>query len=70
MKRLTVGFTLLVVVLIAGFDVWTILANGVETSISELIIQTAYRYPWLTFACGFLCGHLFWQMPKKKEGLE
>ena len=64
MKNLTAIFSLSVLAIVIVFDVWTINTNGVESSISQMIIDLAYKYPWMSYMAGFLSGHLFWQMRK------
>lgn len=67
MKKVTIGFIIFVVVLVLGFDVWVILKTDSTNSISQVIIDYSYQFPFLTFLIGFVCGHLFWQMPKVKS---
>lgn len=69
MKKITIGFIIIILTLVIGFDVWVILKSGSENSISQVIIDYSYMYPFITFLIGFVCGHLFWQMPKKKDQL-
>lgn len=69
MKKYTIAFIVVALTLVIGFDVWVILKSGSENSISQVIIDYSYQYPFITFLVGFVCGHLFWQMPKKKDAL-
>jgi hypothetical protein len=55
-------FIVAVAVLIIGWDAYTILAHGVDTSISQVMIDWAYDYPVFSFLMGFICGHLFWKI--------
>lgn len=67
MKKYTVWFIAAVVILSIGYDFWIIETSGKQDSISWTIIKWSYEYPIITFATGFLCGHLFWRM-KLPEG--
>ncbi len=58
----TGAFSLLILAAVILFDVWVILKKGNQHSISVMVINLAYRYPWISFLAGFVCGHLFWQM--------
>jgi hypothetical protein len=63
----TMFFIIAVVVLIIGWDAYTILSNGVETSISQVMIDWAYDYPVFSFSMGFVMGHLFWKISQPKN---
>jgi hypothetical protein len=63
----TMFFIIAVVVLIIGWDAYTILSNGVETSISQVMIDWAYDYPVFPFSMGFVCGHLFWVISSSRH---
>lgn len=65
MRKYTIGFIIVVVAVIIGFDVFVILKSGSENSISQVVIDYFYAYPFLSFAFGWVCGHLTWQMPKR-----
>lgn len=41
-------------------DVLIYLAPPRKDTISEVILEIAYRHPLLPFLCGVLCGHWFW----------
>jgi hypothetical protein len=40
--------------LIAGFG------GGAEATISQLVLDLSRQFPVIPFACGGVCGHLFW----------
>lgn len=61
--NLTLGFILFMVASIVIFDFYIIFKKGKLESISAWLIRLAYRYPSIPFLLGFVCGHLFWQMP-------
>jgi hypothetical protein len=69
-KRNTSLFVICFVVIGIAYDAYTILAHGVDSSISRLVNDWAGEYPIMTFSTGILCGHLFWPQPKpeNKEG--
>lgn len=48
------------------YDVYAISGGGTEASISQWIFVASYKYPAMTFAFGFLCGHLFWRIRDTK----
>ena len=56
----------LVIVGLIAYDAYTIIYDGIETSVSQVIINWTYEYPIFTFSMGVLFGHLMWQMKKKK----
>jgi len=56
----------MVIVGLIGYDAYTIIYSGIETSVSQIIIEWCYEYPIFTFSLGVLFGHLVWQMKKKK----
>lgn len=70
MRKPTIIFIVLTLVVIAVYDVWTIYANGRDTSVSWQIILISYEYPIFSFLIGVTMGHLFWRMkdPTKDEG--
>ena len=56
----------LVIVGLIAYDAYTIIYDGIDTSVSQVIINWTYEYPIFTFSMGILFGHLMWQMKKKK----
>lgn len=58
----TAIISVLIVLVIAVYDVIAIAKGGTEASISHMIIVMSYKYPAVPFSFGFLCGHLFWRM--------
>lgn len=67
-KKITIIFVMVIIVCIAGYDVFAILKGGTEASISHLLISWSYEYPAFTFLFGFTCGHLFWRLKTDKKG--
>jgi hypothetical protein len=75
MKETTKFVTFIIIpfliVAILAYDVYAILEDGNEASISALIIKTSYEMPFMVFCIGFflgvLVGHLFWRM--KSNGM-
>ena len=66
-KRWTVIFISATFVSIALYDVLAISGGGTEASISHTLIVWSYNYPVLTFAFGFVMGHLFWRVRSTPE---
>lgn len=60
----TKGFIVLMIALIAVYDVWAYSSGGTEGTISWVIYTWSHEHPAFTFAMGFVMGHLFWQMKK------
>lgn len=48
------------------FDVYVFMDGGTEATISHTILVWSYKYPFFTFTCGFLMGHLFWRIRDTK----
>jgi len=61
--NLTVLFILIVIIIVAIYDVWVIKKKGKPESISAHIIRISKTYPLITLLTGILLGHLFWSMP-------
>ena len=57
----------LMVLAVAGWDVFVLVDGGTESSISYRIITWSYEFPAMTFAVGFIMGHLFWRMRDTKK---
>lgn len=38
-----------------------------HNTISEIVARASARHPGLTFAVGFLCGHMFWPVRIKEK---
>lgn len=64
-------FIVLAIVGIFAFDTYVFVMGGQEATISSVIITDwAYNYPAFSFGIGFIMGHLFWSLSKKKnEGI-
>lgn len=66
--RKVTGYVIgLIVLAILGYDVYAYLEGGQDATISSVIITDwALNYPAFTFLVGFVMGHLFWPLSKKK----
>ncbi len=60
MKKITSMVILLLIVIVAVYDVYAIAKGGTEASISHTLRVWAHKYIALPFSFGFVCGHLFW----------
>jgi len=60
--NLTIAFIIILVVLIAVFDVYIIAKKGTQESISAHIIRLSHKHPSIPFLIGFVAGHLWWRM--------
>lgn len=67
MKKWTIVFVWVILILIFVYDVIAIMVDGTEGSISHLLIVWSYNYPVFTFLVGFVMGHLFWRVRSTKE---
>jgi hypothetical protein len=52
------------------WDVFAIAGGGTEASISHTFIVWSYKYPFLTYSFGVVCGHLVWRVRRTKELME
>jgi hypothetical protein len=77
-KKVTKSVTFIVmpllIVILLAYDAFAIYKGGTESSISSLLITSAYKMPFMVFSIGFffglLCGHLFWRMKSNKDTKE
>jgi hypothetical protein len=67
LKKATVYFIILTLIVIAVWDAYVIIEQGTEASISHTLVVWSYEYPAVTFLMGFTMGHLFWRMRDTKE---
>ena len=67
LPKVTRIFILLTIIVVLGYDVFAVYNGGTEASVSWQIAVYAYKVPAFTFAVGFVCGHLFWQMNMKDK---
>ena len=62
-QAITTYFVFGMIAVIGIFDSWAFFKGGTKGTISYLVItQWSRKYPALTFACGFVAGHLFWPL--------
>jgi hypothetical protein len=62
LRNATIIFISVVAVMIAAWDVYVITYGGIESSISQTMIEWAYHYPIFPFIIGVIVGHLFWRL--------
>lgn len=62
LKKATTIFIGVIFLVIAGYDIFVIAAEGFQVSISHTMIEWSYKYPLFPFLMGVVCGHLFWRM--------
>lgn len=60
--NLTIQVMLVIIFIIAVYDVWIIWKKGKYESISAHIIRISKKTPLVTLLCGIVLGHLFWSM--------
>ena len=69
-RRATQIFIMLIIMVIASYDIFVLTApdGGTESSISHVLLSWSYRHPVLPFSFGFIMGHLFWRIkPPPRE---
>lgn len=68
-KKLTIGFMILVGVVIAIYDIWVYSEPTPGDTISEVLLGWSMTFHTVALviglAIGFLLGHLFW--PQRRE---
>jgi len=70
-KKITVTVVVLMVVVGIGYDIIALIMGGVESTISQVVLNKAREHPIIAFAMGVLCGHLFWpQRGQYQRGYE
>lgn len=58
---MSTGLGLLVVIaLMLGLEAWAVMNRKPHDTISEIVWRVSFRFPFVPFLVGFLCGHLFW----------
>lgn len=58
---MTTGLGILVIIgLGLILEGWAIMNKKPHDTISETIWKISFRFPFIPFLAGFLCGHLFW----------
>lgn len=53
------------VIALVTYDVVTYAAGGPSTTISRVVLDFASQHPAVTFAAGFLMGHILWPQTKR-----
>lgn len=64
-QRLPLAVVCAAIVILGAYDFYAQL-KGLQT-ISAFTWEVCQRYPFVPFATGLICGHLFWGSPPKKE---
>jgi hypothetical protein len=59
-KKITYIFIAATVVIILAYDVWAVLAGGLDATISQVLLNSSKEFPVISFALGFVFGHIFW----------
>ena len=61
----TAFITTVVVIALGIYDLVMVSFFGIETSISQFVINLGFHAPVFVFMVGFVCGHVFGWMPPK-----
>lgn len=69
-QKITMIFSLVVVVGSLIYDGVIIAMGGTEASISHMVIEYSKEFPLIPLLCGILCGHFFWGIKMTKQHLE
>lgn len=70
MTSVTIGLLVSCLLILISYDMYVLYLGGTEETISHLVFTWTYDYPIFTFACGMLCGHLFWRIRDTKKTKE
>jgi len=63
--KLTAFIATIVVIALGIYDLFAVVFLGIETSISQFLINIGFHSPAFVFCSGFVCGHVFgWMTPK------
>lgn len=65
-KAMTGIFIVVSALIAIGYDVWVYSHAGTEGTISYWIYDMSHDHPSIPFVMGYICGHFFWQMKKKR----
>jgi NAD kinase len=60
MKKLTIAFMIIITAIIIVFDIYVAVVGGDGDTISAVLLTYSKEYPVISFAIGFICGHIFW----------
>ena len=55
------------IIALGMYDLLAVSIGGVPLSISRFMQGSALEAPFIAFAVGFTCGHIFGYMPPKKK---
>lgn len=58
-------FITIILLLIAGYDVFALFIGGTDATISRILLHDSAMVPAIPFGIGFLFGHVLW--PQKLE---
>ena len=67
-RKLTIAFIVLIVLLVAGYDITIAVLGGEQATISATLLAIARQWPIVPFMLGLLAGHLFF--PNKGDILK
>lgn len=67
LKKTTFLVLMSSLILLILWDLYAVYVGGDEATISNLILVGTYRYPFVSFLAGFICGHLFWRANDTKD---
>jgi len=62
-RKWTKIVSMIILAAIVLWDVFVMVTDGADSSISSMLIEMSYQYPIMPFSIGVVCGHLFWRMP-------
>lgn len=68
MKR-TLYFALIVVAVVIGYDLWTLIRHGYDTTISNVALVFAKEYPIIVLPIGIVIGHIYWTNKAREKRL-
>lgn len=70
MRNITGYFIGISIIVWIFYDLYVVIFDSKDASISQVLIDYSYQYPIGVFAIGVIMGHLFWRMPDRKKPKE
>ena len=55
------------VIALGMYDLLAVTVGGIPLSVSRFMQDSSFEAPFISFAVGFTCGHIFGYMPPKER---
>jgi hypothetical protein len=67
-RKITIAFIVACTFLIIAYDIYAVLAGGIDGTVSAVIFDYSREYPIIPFAFGIMAGHFFFDVyPREKH---